>query len=289
MVARSSTPGVDVPGYLARLGLDLEPPSLAALQRLHAAHVERVPYELLDLQLGQPPSLEPSVSIARILQGRGGGCYHLNGAFSALLRELGYQVTRRLGGVQHSTEDPPKISRNHLALTVTGLPEDPEAAWLVDAALGDGFHLPLRLREGSYTQGSYTYGIRPSEVAPGGWRFDHDPSGAFVGFDVAPGVARMADFAESYVWLSTAAESGFVRLCMLMRRDGTGVDTLKALTLNCHGTEEVLESPEAWWTAVGDVFGMPRTLFTDEERDRLFSRVVAQHDSRADKEVINAL
>ncbi|MGW5645165.1 arylamine N-acetyltransferase family protein [Saccharopolyspora sp. NPDC003752] len=279
---------MDVPGYLARLGLEHEPPSLAALQRLQAAHVERVPYEMLDLQFGQPPSLDPSASAARILQGRGGGCYHLNGAFSALLRELGYQVTRHLGGVQHSTEDPPEISRNHLALTITGLPEDPEAAWLVDAGLGDGFHLPLPLREGSYDQGPYTYRIRPSEVAPGGWRFDHDPTGAFVGFDVAPGVAKMTDFAEKWVWLSTAPESGFVRLCMLMRRDATGVDTLKALSLNRHGAEEVLESPEAWWTAAGDVFGIQRTLFTNDERDRLWQRLLEQHEGHVGDEVINA-
>ncbi|WP_281247497.1 arylamine N-acetyltransferase [Saccharopolyspora shandongensis] len=186
------------------------------------------------------------------------------------------------------TADPPHLSRNHLVLTVTGLPEDPEAAWLVDTALGDGIYLPLPLREGSYTQGPYTYRVRSSEVAPGGWRFDHDPSGAFVGFDFAPGVAEMADFAEKYAWLSTSPESSFVRLCMLLRRDATGVDSLKALTLNCHGAKEVLESPGAWWTAVGDVFGIPRALFTAEERERLWRRVVAQHEDRADKAVINA-
>jgi hypothetical protein len=125
-------------------------------------------------------------------------------------------------------------------------------------------------------------------VVPGGWRFDHDPAGAFVGFDFAPGVAKMADFAERYVWLSSSPESGFVRLCMLMRRDATGVDVLRALTLNSHGAEEVLESPEAWWAAVGDVFGIPKTLFRVEERERLWRRLVAQHEDRVDKAVINA-
>lgn len=73
----------DVDGYLERLGLDAEPPSVAALRRLHAAQVERVPYEALEIQLGRPTPLEPSASLARILRGRGGYCYHLNGAFSA--------------------------------------------------------------------------------------------------------------------------------------------------------------------------------------------------------------
>src|SRR2546423_2127424 len=121
---------MDLAGDPARPGLDPGPPSLAALRRLHAAHVERVPYEALEIQLRRPTTLEPSASLARILRGRGGYCYHLNGAFSALLHALGYQVTRHLGGVQGSQADAPNVDRNHLALTVTGLPEDPSAIWL---------------------------------------------------------------------------------------------------------------------------------------------------------------
>ena len=269
----------DVTGYLRRLGLAAEPPGLAALRRLHAAHLERVPYEALEIQLGRTTPLEPPVSLARILRGRGGYCYHLNGAFSALLHALGYQVTRHLGGVQGSPADAPNVDRNHLALTVTGLPDDPSASWLVDTGLGDGIHEPLPLREGTYVQGPHTYRLRPSEVAPGGWRFDHDPSGSFAGFDFAPGPARMADFAGKHAWLSTSPESGFVRVCVLQRRDATGVDTLRARTLNRHGVQELLGSSADWWTAAADVFGIVPAQFTDEERERLWRKVVAQHEA----------
>jgi arylamine N-acetyltransferase len=269
----------DVTGYLQRLGLGAEPPSLAALRRLHAAHVERVPYEPLEIQLGRPTPLDPPASLARILRGRGGYCYHLNGAFSALLHALGYQVTRHLGGVQGGAADAPNVDRNHLALTVTGLPEDPSAGWVVDVGLGDGIHEPLPLREGTYVQGPHTYRLRPSEVAPGGWRFDHDPSGSFAGFDFAPGPARMADFAEKHEWLSTSPESGFVRVCVLQRRDATGVDTLRARTLNRHGAKELIGSPEDWWTAAADVFGITPAQFTAEERELLWRKVVAQHEA----------
>ena len=276
----------DVTGYLQRLGLGAEPPSAAALRRLHAAHVERVPYEALEIQLGRTTPLEPPASLARILRGRGGYCYHLNGAFSELLRALGYQVTRHLGGVQGSPSDAPNVDRNHLALTVSGLPEDPSASWLVDAGLGDGLHEPLPLREGSYVQGPHTYRLRPSEVAPGGWRFDHDPSGSFTGFDFAPGPAEMADFAEKHAWLSTAPQSGFVRVCVLQRRDAAGVDTLRALTLNSHGDKELIESSEDWWAAVGDVFGIPSAEFTAEERARVWRQVVAQHEAHTGGEAV---
>ncbi len=275
----ASVRGMDVTGYLARLGLDPEPPSLAALRRLHAAHVERVPYEALEVQLGRPTPLDPAASLARILRGRGGYCYHLNGAFSALLHALGYRVTRHLGGVQGSAADAPNVDRNHLALTVTGLPDAPETAWLADTGLGDGPHEPLPLREGTYVQGPHTYRLRPSAVAPGGWRFEHDPSGSFTGMDFAPGVAEMADFTAKHAWLSSAPESGFVRVCVLQRRDAAGVDTLRALTLDRHGAKELIESPGDWWAAAGDVYGIPAALFTDEERERLWRRCVAQHEA----------
>ncbi|WP_043848348.1 arylamine N-acetyltransferase family protein [Amycolatopsis keratiniphila] len=273
-----SSEHVDVPAYLARLGLEHEPPSLDALFRLHAAHVERVPYEDLEVQLGRVTSLDPAVSFGRIAAGRGGYCYHLNGAFSALLRALGYQVTRHPGGVQGHGEAA-GIHLNHLALTVTGLPEAPEVGWLLDVGLGDGIHQPLPLREGEYKQGPLVFRIRPSEITPGGWRFDHDPQGSFVGMDFAPETAVMADFAEKHVELSTSATSGFVRTLVLQRRDAEGVDSLRALTLSgLPGGKTVLESPAEWWTAIEDVFGVARGGFTGEEQDRLWRQTVAQHE-----------
>lgn len=273
---------LDVTGYLARLGLPAERPSLDALIRLHTAHVERVPYEALEIQLGRVTSLDPVVSAGRILHGRGGYCYHLNGAFSELLRELGYDVTRHLGGVQGKAKAEPGVHRNHLALTVTGLPEDPEASWLVDVGLGDGLHEPIPLREGEYTQGPHTYRLRHSEVAPGGWRFEHDPSGAFFGMDFSPGEAVMGDFADKHEWLSTSPESGFVRVSVVVRRDAAGVDVLRGITLLRRGDverRELLESPEQWWTAAEDVFGIPPEVFTADERERIWRRALAQHEA----------
>jgi len=43
--------------------------------------------------------IDPLGSARRILGGRGGYCYHLNGAFSALLAWLGVDVSRHLAGV----------------------------------------------------------------------------------------------------------------------------------------------------------------------------------------------
>ncbi|MBK1785884.1 arylamine N-acetyltransferase family protein [Prauserella cavernicola] len=272
----------DVSAYLSRLGfLDPEPPSAGALRRLHIAHVECVPYETLEIQLGRVTSLDPAESARRIISGRGGYCFHLNGAFSALLQALGYQVTLHRGGTQMTAEDTPEISLNHLALTVEGLPGDPETAWFVDVGLGDGLHAPLPLRAGTYRQGPFEYGLRPSEIAPGGWSMAHDPTGSFVTMDFAPEPAAMSDFANNHEKLSTSPESGFVRTCTMQRRDKRGVDILRALTLSRvpEPGKTLLETEREWWSAVSDLFGISPAGFSAEERARLWRTVVAQHEA----------
>jgi N-hydroxyarylamine O-acetyltransferase len=133
--------------YLARLGLDAEPPSVDALFAIHRAHVERVAYETLWIHVGQSWSVDVDESVARIAtQRRGGYCFHLNGALSELLRALGYEVVRHVGGV-HGPDGPAEDAMsNHLVLTVDGLPNDanPEGVWYVDAGLGDALYEPSR-------------------------------------------------------------------------------------------------------------------------------------------------
>jgi arylamine N-acetyltransferase len=85
---------MDTAAYLRRLGVDdAGPPSAAALAALHRAHVVRVPYETIEIQLGRPTTVDPHEAAERIVEcNRGGYCYHLNGAFSLLLYALGYDV-----------------------------------------------------------------------------------------------------------------------------------------------------------------------------------------------------
>ena len=275
--------------YLRRLGLsDLGSPSVSGLRALHAAHVERVPYELLESQLGGLTSIEPSDSVARIVDaGRGGYCYHLNGAFSVLLQSLGYDVVWHRAGVQRlgETSAPGPSRANHLALTVHGLPapESPDGSWLVDVGLGDALHEPLPLREGSYVQGPLRFGLRRSSVAPGGWRFDHDPRGSFPGMDFGPTRATVADFQERHVQLSTDPSSEYVRTCTVQRRDASGVDILTGCLLKrldgAPCAPRVLETQSEWFQALADVFGLPLPDLDAAARTRLWTRLVTAHES----------
>ena len=94
----SSIPNSLRDAYLDRLDLEAEPPSAAAMRRLHRRHVERVPYETLWIHAGERWGIDPTDAITRIAHhGRGGYCYHLNGAFGLLLKSLGYSVQGHVG------------------------------------------------------------------------------------------------------------------------------------------------------------------------------------------------
>jgi N-hydroxyarylamine O-acetyltransferase len=83
--------------YLERLGCVA--PGVAdeaGLRTLHRAHLERVPFENLDIHLGTPIVLDQEAFADKIaLRSRGGFCYELNSAFAALLTTFGYDVELR--------------------------------------------------------------------------------------------------------------------------------------------------------------------------------------------------
>ncbi len=134
-----------VDSYLDRLGMDgAVAPDPEALRHLHAAHLERVPFENLSIALGEPISLEPEALAEKILDRRRGGfCYELNGLFAELLSAIGYGVTRLAARVWTGDGYGPPL--DHLALLV-GCSDGTE--WLADVGFGDHSRWPLRVAFG---------------------------------------------------------------------------------------------------------------------------------------------
>ena len=279
---------LDLEGYLRRLAIpEPGPPSVDGLRRLHRAHVERIPYEAIEIQLGRPTTLDPYDSAERIVaRHRGGYCYHLNGAFSILLEALGYDVVWHRGGVQNRSDpEPVGAVGNHLALTVHNLPDDnaPDGVWLADVGLGDALHDPLPLKAGRYRQGPFSYELSRSGVERGGWRLDHDARGSFTGMDFRPDRATTADFQARHEYLSTSPESMFVRTCSVQRRDATGVDALTGCVLKRIGNDpsappRTFDTSQAWFDALADLFDLPLTDLTAKQRQALWARVHAAHE-----------
>lgn len=271
-----------VAAYLRRLDID-DPgrPSVAALFALHRAHVERIPYEVLDIQLGRWTSVQPHHAVNRVLAGRGGYCVQLNTAFSVLLAALGYRVSRHAAGVQASAAMPAVNADTapHLALSV----ELDGDHWLVDVGLGDGLHEPLPARPGGYQQGPFSYRLSRSGTEPGGLRLDLDPRASVTGLDVRPVPARQREFAHWHHYLVTSGESRLVRALTVMHRNADSIDALTGCLLrHVDGggrTVRELDTQADWQDALGDIFGLRLTDYAPEQLDALWARVRAAHEA----------
>lgn len=268
--------------YLARLGVEAGSPSVESMYALVRRHAERVPYETMWIQSGELWGIDPSESAWRIaLAGRGGYCYHLNGALGMLLHSLGYDVHGHVGGVHLSAGSDPDALGNHLVLTVTGLPSatNPSGSWYVDTGLGDALYEPLPLAPGMYVQGPFRMGLERAGRTD--WHLTHDPAGGFAGMSWTTAPARRADFEEKHAWLSTAPESGFVQVAMAERRDATGVDVIRGLVLARIGTNaftaEPITSRQEWFDLLASVFGMHFDASPPESRARLWDTVLSAH------------
>ena len=95
-----------VEDYLVRIGYrGGRGPNVANLAALVKAHRFAVPYETLDLWRGRHVTLATEEIYDKIVtRSRGGYCFELNGLFTWLLREFGYNV-RECFGRWHFGED----------------------------------------------------------------------------------------------------------------------------------------------------------------------------------------
>lgn len=276
----TTSPSVDESlrdAYLRRLGFDGVPPAtVATLFAIHRAQVERVPYEDVWLWLGERRTIDPLDSIRYLVSGRGGYCYHHNGALATLLAWLGFEVRWHLGGVQGHVDAAPNLSGDHLALTV----RHPSGEWYLDAGLGDGLHEPLPLAVGTYTQGPHTYGMGPSSLSPGGWRFTGDATMSVYGMDFRADDTTVEELRPRHEDHQENTESSFNRVLVVFRRDAGGVDYLRGCVLRRVGTRQdttELTSRADWFACLADLFALPLSDVDDERKAALWEKVSRSH------------
>ena len=271
--------------YLRRLSLEAEPPSAEALTRLHRRHVERIPYETLWIHGGERWGINPHDAAARIaFQRRGGYCYHLNGAFAALLHALGYRVALHAGGVHGPAGPAPADAGNHLVVTVADLATDdnPGGDWYVDVGLGDALHQPIPLRPTSVRQGPFELELRKNtDSTQSDWHLLHDRTGGFTGMAWRTAAPDPALLTTQHEWLSTSPDSGFVKLGVAQTRDATGVDVIHGLIVKRIGshanTGVALEDRRTWFSALSDLFGLTFEASPPGTTDRLWEQTVSAH------------
>lgn len=274
----------EIQAYLKRIGIaEIQPPTKSYLFELHKAHVKNVPWETVDIFAGRPVSIGIRDSVQLILNRRSGYCFQLNGAFSELLRSLGYKVSWHRAGVQPMGEKP-RVNSFHLGLSLSLENEvQEEERWIIDVGLGDIPYEPLPLKAGVYEQGSFIYRVGESDVVKNGWRLEHDPLASFTGVDFSPEVVQdMEEFKPKHDHYCWSADSPWINLFLIRHRHATGSNELRGCIWSKRensGIEKTeIETKSHWLEVLGDIFGEHLVDYSNQERDDLWRKVQKQHE-----------
>jgi len=246
-------------------------PDLECLNAIHRQHLLHIPYENLDVQLERPLDLDTERIFEKIVRrGRGGWCYEMNGLLDWALREIGFDVTRMIGGVGRR-EQGDEVLGNHLVLSVEL--GDP---YVTDVGLGNGLVEPIPLREDRFRQDHREFRLEPL----GGdlWRF-HNSAGAIpADFDFIFAQADESLLAKSCESLQSDPESMFRQnlICQRLQPDGIHLLLGRVLVfLTEQGSEKtILNSAQELRESLSNVFGLD-----DPDAPDLWPGVVARHEA----------
>lgn len=270
---------MDAAAYLRRIGFESEiRHDAATLEALQRAHMTAVPFENLHVFHRRGVRTDPAWSVPKVLGGRGGWCFELNGAFSALLDSLGFNVTRL--GAEVLLPGAPPAELDHLTIRV-----DLAEPYLVDVGFGDSFIRPLRLViEDEQDGGTMPFRLRREgsrrilESKTGtGWtpeyRFDltaHPPE----------------DFVPRSQYLQTTSELRWTQAPFATRLLDGGPDRVwllhDRLKVRRNGiTTETPVPPVDWPAVLSEWFGMDDRRARDEPPTRVVAIVDHEPPSRA--------
>ena len=261
--------------YFARTGYaGPATPTRDVLGNLLRAHVFTVPFENLDVQLGQTLTIDPEAAFDKIVtRNRGGWCYEHNGLFGWALSRIGFEVTRVAAAVMRGDRGA-IADNNHLTLLVRTA--DSDDRWLVDVGFGGSMTAPIQLREGTHEQAPFRLGLR--QLAARSWQFWEDIGKGEFSFDFACEPADEAALDRKCRYLQTSPDSSFVQNLVAQLRQPDAHTTLRGKVFS-HATSagittRTLESPDDLTTTLGDVFGL-----NVPEVAELWSRIEARHEA----------
>jgi N-hydroxyarylamine O-acetyltransferase len=266
--------------YLKRVGIRApRRPTLHALRRIHRAHIDAMPYENLDIQLGRPIRLDADSLFAKLVEsGRGGYCYEHNGTLAHALEAMGFDVRRVLGGVARETEGDGNWW-NHMPLVVRFPNGD---KYLADAGIGTGFRDPLPIRNGSYRVGPFNFGVW--SLGDNEWRCSIDPRVTNLTFDFTLDRREVAEFEPKCAELSTSPESPFVKTLTVQNPGETDIWVLRARTLTVHDPKlpegksaRTVEDPADFAALLRGRFNL---TLSDAEIQTLWAKALEQHDRK---------
>ena len=263
---------LDLAGYLARIGQQALPPSRAALDALHEAHVRTFTFDNIDVLLEQHPGVGLDQVQAKFVgRGRGGYCFEHATLFAAALERLGYAVTRRLGRV-----GPPETTARTHCVVVVDDPDGTGDRLLADPGFGMSFLRPLALAEGATDDvAGWSYQLRElrtgevrawelSRWRDEGWELMHT-------HDELP--VQPPDLVSGNHYTSTYPGSHFRRQLMVTKHvDGTHV-SLTHRTLTVRRPGQPTEHREIEVAEVRDRLRELAVPLVEDEEGRLLAKV----------------
>jgi N-hydroxyarylamine O-acetyltransferase len=246
---------MDIKAYFDRINYQgPTDPTRETLCALHRAHMLAVPFENLDIPLKRPIVLDEGLLFDKIVNRRRGGfCYELNGLFSALLREMGFNV-QRLSARVATAEGGFGMEFDHMTLLVQH-----EEHWLADVGFGESFIEPLRLDErGEQIQEPGRYRIVDDREHLTYLRREKTGWMAQYIFTLKP--YTLADFRDACYWTQTSPLSSFTqrRICSLATPIGriTLSDMKLIITTNGSRQEREVESEAQYYDILQERFGI---------------------------------
>jgi N-hydroxyarylamine O-acetyltransferase len=219
---------VDVEPYLRRIAYaGPRQPSAACLRALHRQHLFTVPFENLDIPLGNAITLDPAQLYDKIvIRRRGGFCYELNGLFCELLNAMGFEVQMLSARVGRASAGGFGPEFDHMLLKV-----ELEEPWLVDVGFGDSFIHPIAFQAG----GADEVNGRRYSVVPGAgdeWQLlREDEKGQVPQYRFRDVPRRLSDYAGMCHFHQTSPESHFTQNWTCSRATPEGRITLANMRL----------------------------------------------------------
>jgi N-hydroxyarylamine O-acetyltransferase len=125
---------VDLAAYFARIGYDgPRTPTLGTLNELVLRHVQRIPFENLDVLLQRPISTKLEDIEAKLVNAeRGGYCFEQNTLFLHVLEALGFEVSALSARSRWQRAHRYEVPRTHVLLQA----KLREGTYLVDVGFG---------------------------------------------------------------------------------------------------------------------------------------------------------
>ncbi|MFI5617118.1 arylamine N-acetyltransferase [Streptomyces sp. NPDC051567] len=177
---------LDLDAYLRRIGYDGElAPTLDVLRALTRAHIRSIPFEVVEIVLGRPVSLDlQDLQDKLVHQRRGGYCYEHSLLFAAALERVGFGVTGLASRVRIGS-DVIRPATHAMLRVETAETAGTGRVWVCDPGFGRNPLEPVELADGAgSTTDDWGFRLRRATTATGDSEYAMQTRGADGWFDL---------------------------------------------------------------------------------------------------------